>query len=680
MSQISYNDEIKLVDHLTRVLEHHLAGRNQKRLVARQPADVCQLGVLAPYDPNADTYKQPSSLGLEFMVRDEEPGSIEVEGQLAFYVRRLPTLAEQQSVAGEASGQGTLIEVIERCDLSFGPLQLPLADGDDGGLLQHLLDKEIQTMEERADSWRVMDRRPSVPASATTSAEAFAEWLQEVLGNRPVDIPPLKVRLQVMTRHYEGRKRVTVYLRNETLQGNNPTENNYRVIADVRLRVRVQGTLVPVEILPVAEDYQFDPNVWVVGRNCGALREGNCLTTRCLAIYRQKRITTRSEPSAPFQDLAQRPLEVLQGIYEAMQAHAQSWERELDLKGYTGEFAEAAQTDLRQFREEIRRFAAGLAALRADERLKKAFTAMNRVFARISPYPSWRLFQIVFIVSQLPALALREGITAGEWAGERYEWADDMDQAVVLWFPTGGGKTEAYLGLVCTAMLYDRLRGKKLGVTAWLRFPLRMLSMQQLQRAMRVLYGAEQERLALGLEGDPFRLGYLAGKGNSPNQLDAAELQRWSQTGELEKLRLVPNCPACGGLETVEVHLQRARLCFEHRCRKCGYQLPLDVSDSEVLRHQSTVVVGTVDKMAALAYQPALSMLWQVRRYCPQHGYFLDKCLVKNCSVNSRQLQTVNAYDPGPSLHIQDELHLLQEELGAFAGHYETTIRSRVHL
>jgi hypothetical protein len=678
MSQISYNDEIKLVDHLTRVLEHRLAGRDPRRHVARQPVDVCQLGVLAPYDPNADTYKQPSSLGLEFMVRDGEPGSIEVEGQLAFYVRRLPTLAEQQSVAGEASGggEGTLVEVIERCDLSFGPLELPLADGDDRGHIQHLLDKATQALAARADAWRVIDRRPSVPASATTSAEAFTRWLQGTLENRPLDIPPLKVRLQVVARHYGDRKRVTVYLRNETPQGDNPTENNYRIIADVRLRVRVQGTLVPVEILPVAEDYQFDRNVWVVGRNCGALREGNCLTTRCLAIYRQKRMTTRAEPPAPFQDLAQRPLEVLRGIHEAMRAYAQSWEQELDRRGYTGEFAEAARADLRQFREEIHRFAAGLAALRADARLEQAFTAMNRVFARMSPYPSWRLFQIVFIVSQLPALALREGITAGEWAGERYEWADDLDRAVVLWFPTGGGKTEAYLGLVCTAMLYDRLRGKRLGVTAWLRFPLRMLSLQQLQRAMRVLYGAEQERLALGLEGDPFRLGYLAGRGNSPNQLDDAELQRWSQPGEREKLRLVPNCPACGGLETVEVHPQAARLCFEHRCRQCGYQLPLDVSDAEVLRHQSTVVVGTVDKMAALAYQPALSMLWQVRRRCPQHGYFLDKCLVKSCSVNSRQLQTVNTYDPGPSLHIQDELHLLQEELGAFAGHYETTIRS----
>jgi ATP-dependent helicase YprA (DUF1998 family) len=57
----------------------------------------------------------------------------------------------------------------------------------------------------------------------------------------------------------------------------------------------------------------------------------------------------------------------------------------------------------------------------------------------------------------------------------------------VLWFPTGGGKTEAYLGLILIALFYDRLRGKERGVTALLRFPLRMLSVQQLQRILVVV-------------------------------------------------------------------------------------------------------------------------------------------------------------------------------------------------
>src|SRR5205085_2026695 len=99
---------------------------------------------------------------------------------------------------------------------------------------------------------------------------------------------------------------------------------------------------------------------------------------------------------------------------------------------------------------------------------------------------SWRLFQLAFIVIQLPSLAVRE---------HDLSLPDDYTQALkqalervdVLWFPTGGGKTEAYLGLITCALFYDRFRGKDRGVTAWMRFPLRMLSLQQLERLAKVL-------------------------------------------------------------------------------------------------------------------------------------------------------------------------------------------------
>ena len=71
----------------------------------------------------------------------------------------------------------------------------------------------------------------------------------------------------------------------------------------------------------------------------------------------------------------------------------------------------------------------------------------------------------------------------------------ELDHVDVLWFPAGGGKTEAYLGLIIAALFYDRLRGKHAGVTSWLRFPLRMLSVQQLFRMLRVLVIAEDLRV-----------------------------------------------------------------------------------------------------------------------------------------------------------------------------------------
>ncbi|UTW70521.1 hypothetical protein KHA80_09165 [Anaerobacillus sp. HL2] len=92
-------------------------------------------------------------------------------------------------------------------------------------------------------------------------------------------------------------------------------------------------------------------------------------------------------------------------------------------------------------------------------------------------FNSWRLFQIVFIVRIIPSLYNREIQTSDP----RYrDVLASSSYADVLWFPTGGGKTEAYLGIIVTALFYDdRLREKRLGVTA-AGFPLRMLSKNQL--------------------------------------------------------------------------------------------------------------------------------------------------------------------------------------------------------
>src|SRR5690606_33327559 len=156
----------------------------------------------------------------------------------------------------------------------------------------------------------------------------------------------------------------------------------------------------------------------------------------------------------------------------------------------------------------------------------------------------------VFFVIQLPALAIREGKTSGpSHDGQFRDWSDCLEWGDVLWFRTGGGKTEAYLGLSCCAMLYDRLRGKAFGVTAWLRLPLRMLSIQQLQRAMRVIWEAEQERKTLlGPEAstsDSLRLGYFVGSTVTPNDISEELLQRYDNPEMLERLQVIPDCPNC---------------------------------------------------------------------------------------------------------------------------------------
>ena len=91
------------------------------------------------------------------------------------------------------------------------------------------------------------------------------------------------------------------------------------------------------------------------------------------------------------------------------------------------------------------------------------------------------------------------------------------DTADVLWFPTGGGKSEAFLGLVAVALFYDRLRGKSLGTSALIRFPLRMLSVQQLDRVLRLITACERvRRTATPWPRGPLRARVLRGEAQHP--------------------------------------------------------------------------------------------------------------------------------------------------------------------
>src|SRR5258708_15038352 len=151
-------------------------------------------------------------------------------------------------------------------------------------------------------------------------------------------------------------------------------------------------------------------------------------------------------------------------------------------------------------------------------------------------------------------------------------------------------------------------------MTAWLRFPLRMLSIQQLQRAMRMIWETEIERKALlgpaEAKSDTIRLGYFVGSTTTPNSISEEDLKNYATDDRLEWLRVVPDCPACGGRGTVKVTTDIAAIRFRHICSSCGVLLPLDVSDDEVYRNLPALVIGTIDKMATVRQQLKFGLLW----------------------------------------------------------------------
>lgn len=638
-----------------------------------------------------------SSIGIEFMVNTEAAFELELNFEFAFYTRRFPTWEQIQDAAHRSKESGSNTVSIRdrhvRHDCEVGPIALEIQPAT--AVLPKLeepfkteIDRILDNERQRLDVWRQLPRM-SMPLRAVKNENTYYDFLSHQ--SSELDIPPIEVYLDIRTlRMPDGAMRVSIYLVNGThADERSIVVNATRHIIDARLSCSVFAALTPIEIISAPEDYQYDPRVWAVGHGCSAYvghaDEGVVIETESLSQYNQPRLTTRNEPATPFETLANDPLPLLYDIHDQMNLYAREWEQLLE----TGKLhldstleINACHEDLEAFVEEAERFHSGIMALEQDSRLREAFKAMHRVFQRVGEpreIESWRLFQIGFIVTQLPSLAVREGFETNA-----------LGFADVLWFPTGGGKTEAYLGLISCALIYDRLRGRSDGVTAWLRFPLRMLSVQQLQRAIKVVYETEVERqLMLGedaKESTPFGLGYLVGKSSTPNQLGEAnwagqwKLSNLAQRKDVrDKLKLVRDCPQCGNT-TVEIVVDVEQVRVKHICQTCGLDLNIFVSDDEIFRYLPSVLVGTVDKLPSVAWRRQFAHIWgNVDKWCPKHGFTSGKyCMVWGCKS---QLVPVSLYDPVPALQIQDELHLLREELGTFAGHYETlatTCQSRI--
>jgi len=442
---------------------------------------------------------------------------------------------------------------------------------------------------------------------------------------------------------------------------------------------------VPYLLEGLPDSFRYDRRVEAYGINGGFEGEGTTLrTTDTIVVERGRPRYWNSDAAVPdfrFATLAENPLPSLEALVLALEAWAgRAWsEASLRTRGadehWTPEMQEEARQAAEEFRIEARRVRAGLDLLRADERLRQAFMGMNTALRHSSRgrYDDWRPFQIGFLLANLSCL-----VDPAE-----------SDIADVVWFATGGGKTETYLGLVVSAALLDRMRGKASGITAWSRFPLRMLSLQQTQRFADAMAGAELVRRQMNLVGDPFSVGFLVGQSATPNTI---KLEPDSKKNEPDpddpqmpaKYRVLLRCPFCGN-ENLTMAFDRRVWRLEHRCgaKTCAWKergLPFYVVDDELYRFLPTIVVGTLDKAASIALQPSMRGLvgapWGVCS-APGHGFTYatrksrpNGCLVPECPGRVVGLAQDKALFP-PALRLQDELHLLKDSLGAVDAHYE---------
>ena len=304
----------------------------------------------------------------------------------------------------------------------------------------------------------------------------------------------------------------------------------------------------------------------------------------------------------------------------------------------------------------------------------------------------WRPFQIAFILLNIVGIVVKDS-------------SDDCDRNIVdlLYFPTGGGKTEAYLGLIAFTIGLRRLSAKDNdefdkdgGVTVFLRYTLRLLTTQQRDRLLKLIISMEMirkraEKKENSIYGKtPISIGFWVGGQVTPNDFDDyTDESEYKRTNFIKMVsKQLVKCPCCGSAltqdnyfidpdnETIKIY------CSNERCRFIKTKdkdnpLPVYLVDTEIYHKCPTVIISTVDKFARLPWDEKVgSIFGHINRYCPKHGYLAvgeDHPGYHKKNNEKIEIEPHTPFYP-PELIIQDELHLITGPLGTIYGGYETAI------
>lgn len=513
----------------------------------------------------------------------------------------------------------------------------------------------------------------TVSADGTLSnsgADAIASQLRALgLGGRSAEI---RVDLETWREHEELV--VSFVNTSDEPDKRTPDTHLYEAVLEVS---GIPTTDFQLESLP--DSFRYDRSVAAIGINCGVDIDGGKFTTSDTITVDKSRPRywnhSAPEPDFTFNRLSTDPLPQLQQlIASAREWGDEHWGREAlaaRSAGWTTAMHTEAEKGAASYAAEVDRLQRGYDALVDDPKLLQAFKLASASIrhAASGKYNAWRPFQIGFLLSALPGIVDPE----------------DAHTVDTVWFATGGGKTETYLGLLVTAIVYDRLTGKSDGISAWTRFPLRMLSLQQTQRFADALAGAELERSKQGIGGAPISLGFYVGQNGTPNKIPLEGEPNAVDRSMPARYQVLLRCPFCRN-EQITMRFDRATWTLQHVCEQEGCSwgnqpLPFYVVDHEIYRFLPTVVVGTLDKAALVAMQTAMrGFFGPPAGVCsqPGHGYCYASrskspsgCLVPGCSGTRRPLD-MDASKWAPSFRLQDELHLLRDSLGAVDSHYES--------
>ncbi len=366
------------------------------------------------------------------------------------------------------------------------------------------------------------------------------------------------------------------------------------------------------------------------------------------------------------------------------------------LHPYKAEF----DSNLHRARENIERMRRGASLLLSDSKALEAFRLANKAIwlsqtsdtldelHRIPDF-EWRPFQFAFQLVNLEGALVRD--------------SEDRGIVDLAWFPTGGGKTEAYLGLIALVSFYRRINPETAiieqrspSIHTIMRYTLRLLTADQAGRLVRAVGAMNQVALHEGLSDGfpPFRVGMWVGAKSSPNRLFKDSNQEYKSPPSANDLILdakadrnnseasvsqFQHCPWCGDPSVGDQSRysitarpwSQGRPTLHASCQStdCPFneELPFTCVDDDIYLNPPTVLLATADKFVQIAHNHNAKSI----KYSPNFN-----------SINGEQytIRRMMGFEDEPSspdppdLVIQDELHLLTGPLGTVAGLFETAL------
>jgi len=426
------------------------------------------------------------------------------------------------------------------------------------------------------------------------------------------------------------------------------------------------------------------------------------VSAECLPVFEAPSITpdiTRRDgtpveiPMAPLAGLVDGD-DGVGALKELVQLY-EEWiqEKESEIPFLEPDYHDAANRHMEECRRCLDRMVDGLRYLEGDPLARRAFQLANHAVllqqVRSRREPRWIQYdqkeqRIKFSDPYIPSSDLSAGTGRGKWRAFQAAFllaavrsaaesdAPDRRTVDLIWFPTGGGKTEAYLGLAAFAIAMRRLKNRHdAGVHVLMRYTLRLLTAQQFLRAAGLLCALEHLRRQNPgeLGEDEFSIGLWLGGDTTPNsRKEAVSIYRGLVRGDRSTGNkfVLGRCPWCGAqMGPLKYKGKRPKNapqvpgyersgdtvvfnCPDNRCDFSG-GLPIYVIDEDIYIKKPSLVIGTVDKFAMLAWRPEARAIFGL-------------------SPDGERSSSP------PGLILQDELHLISGPLGSMAGLYETVI------